>query len=260
MSQGPANYAKDRIVRFPFRIVLDFDTPWSTSRGMGTFAELDVVPQQFGNRVGAMALMFDHYRFTKLKIRMLAGDGSADANYANVITCLAYQPVPSSTTGAISSVAGASELAFFDMSNGMARTTELVLSKRDLLSPTLPKWFDTQATGSPDDNERYQGTLYFTAYSFNQPQVQQTIYLCIEGVMEVCGAVDPADSMTRLLKDPAFAAKLGNLNGQPDLSDEKSDNDGVVVPSPALSRKSTNAGIPRAPAKSSGGKGKDQRS
>jgi hypothetical protein len=195
--KGPKiTFSNDRTVKVRFRIVLNDTTTWSSSAAWGTFKELILYPQNLGSRLSAIALCFEYYRFLKVKAVL---NVCKSGNGTETLSALAFDPTPSSLSGAISDLAAASELPCFSMGQVLCRPPTLTLGARELRTqPAL--WFNTTSTGSPDDQYRYQGTFYYQSLDFAVSS-NQTHYLLLEGECEFMGMVDPSDSIAKRVEE-----------------------------------------------------------
>ncbi len=199
-----------KVISIPFRhaqLISNNSTSFT-----GSCTELDLLPENFGSRLADMAADYQKYRFVHLKVTMesalypvstTAGAGSS------IYSFIGFDPLPSSSTGAVSGLEPCSQLLKFAGKTG-GEPMGFTLSRKDLLGRSAVKWFETTSTGTPPDLMRYQGCFYSASVSSTLITLMNTV-LTVEGVCEFSVPVDPADAAAlerRLARDVARLRQL----------------------------------------------------
>lgn len=111
----------------------------------------------FGNRINAMAALFNLYRFTDLKFSWCTGTGSgqADAALGLVTGVITTDP---------STIAQISELEYMNVSRASQTVlTHLNVPKSFLLGCSPAKWWKTVPDAGQDDWDEFQGEVFGAA-------------------------------------------------------------------------------------------------
>lgn len=197
----------DKIVKLPFRLVTG--TSISKTAATVVVTELELKPSNMGDRVAAIALCFEYFRITKLRLKTyssVVGPVHYDSSTLNVnlgvlegYMATAYEPSDTSRTGAPTNLAGMSGAAVFE--TGSLYETYRQVVPRNVLLGTPVKWFDTTATGTPPSGNQVQGLVW--VYSYNNNPNDSTngasVNVVIEGEIEFKGMISPSLSFTKTI-------------------------------------------------------------
>ncbi len=225
-----------QVVRVPFRFVVQGSS--SSTSFSGTAAEVDLVPTSFDARLADMSDDWQRYRFTKLHVEVIPPTNPVSASPSGAVTWthlwgVAFDPTCSGSTGTVGGFPAMAELTCFDMTNiGKAKIS---VDRKVLLGNTPNKWYETKSTGSPTDQERYQGTIYYFHFSNTaNTDVDNNIAVLISGECEFCDPADPTDTVVLRAKIARAERLLAQREAEvtPSDSECKFEEEPVRVPAP----------------------------
>ncbi len=239
----------NQIVRIPFRYVkVDAN---STSSVTSTWNEIDIVPTSFGARLSDLSDDYQKYRFVDLKISQFLTNEAVytSGTPPNSITCSSLHGIatdlnPSSVTATISGFAAAAQLSHYAASR--SNRVDIVLRRKELLGQSPVEWFDTTATGTPADEFRFQGTIYYQVYIPTATNASSSVlsHFMVEGTCEFCQPADPADTFTlerRVVRDIERLKAARRVEDERKVvQDQKSDESELA----SLKRQGTAASVP----------------
>ncbi len=207
----------NKIVRMPFRQAV-----LSTAVGTTVTAntnEIDLIPANLGTRMADLSVDWEKYRVTELKVQAFAtsqGVHSATATYSTAelgssMVAVGLDLSPSALTSVVNGFAPMSQLAHYDASPGTQKVA-ISLGRRELLGQNPVQWFDTTATGSPNDEFRYQGTVHWLTFNPDVPSgVNHYTHILLSGMIEFCQPADPNDTLALQSKLERTARRLKEL-------------------------------------------------
>ncbi len=193
------------IVAVPFRAVTASSNS-TTSVNFTSGNEIDLIPANLGSTVSTISGVYEKYRVTSLTVSIHV-DTYACAAVAATATApvgmglyIGFDNNPSAQTGAISNISDAAQLPVFRMCGAVPHLS-LSVGKKYLTKTGQPvQWWDTTATGSPADEFRYQGTVYWARYVNQAPTPATYVWIELQGTIEFCSPVASGDAIARLLK------------------------------------------------------------
>ncbi len=201
-----------------------------------TWDEIDLIPANLGSKCVAMSAIYEKFRVTSLhailhlgSVPTATGSTAPATENSESAAGIGFNANPSAQTGAISSLADASQLAVFAFAAGVTKVRVGVSAKYLLATGQQGQpvdWFDTGATGTPPDEMRYQGTVYWKRYVNPSPSpTLATTWIELSGTIEFASPVASGDAITRKQR-ALLRAAASNMDGP----DSKSEFENVESP------------------------------
>lgn len=243
-----------RVVKIPFRRVV---TSVSASASF-TANELSLDATGLGERASGIALFYQKYRVVNLRVAMRGGftcssieNTTFQVNSAHYM--IGYDNQPSSVTGGMSSVLHMSQLPYFAI--GSTNKDAEIHVPRKYLQRAQVNWFDTSSLGTPDDEFRIQGTIYYVwQWGFNPDLTNNAnVFVVVEGEVEFALPVDSSDSVAIARRLLGHLSSTDSTNPRPmGKAEEEEEKKGEVF--------NSSCGVVRADAKTAAaGDGQPQR-
>ena len=192
-----------KVISIPFRYSQLISNNASSFTASAT--ETDLIPENFGTRLSDMAADYQKYRFVELKVSALTPlvpvtDSQKLTAVQPGVTLISFDPLPSSSTGAIGGMGPMSEHLRYALATH-GQVASFHLSRRELIGRSAVKWFETTSTGSPPDLMRYQGTLYSSNVTPGGLEPGIVCIVTVQGTCEFSVPIDPSDAAALKRRD-----------------------------------------------------------